>query len=224
MANNYIKKGFKKAGPSNDTFSIDEIYKVFKTDPAWGLEYATKNYFQAGFLDCEIKLVKKYLIRPSKILVIGSGSGREAHPISKAGHEIFCMDKIFFFVQTGKSFFHKENVSCVKFLQGDMFHFPFKKESFDFIFFTLYSPAGKRRSNVLASLRQIIRPDGMVLLTTCAEIYPSIYPHFRKELKDWFLTDDKEIVKREVLSSGFELLESEKEKEYPYMIHILKAI
>ena len=68
----------------------------------------------------------------------------------------------------------------IDFLQADMYALPFAIETFDFIFFSIYPTAGKRRFEVLRQAREILHPGGIVMLLIPTPLYrrrnPSLPP------------------------------------------------
>lgn len=144
--------------------------KVTKLFP-WGVEFAERRYTEFGYYPEEAQWVAKYLRSPARILVIGSGSGREAVPIHQDGHTIICVDIGEMYLRSGRRWFAHRNARSVYFVQGDMRWLPFAAHSFDFVFFSMYSYMGQNRMNVLQDIHRLLRPGGMVLLATWTPRY-----------------------------------------------------
>jgi SAM-dependent methyltransferase len=144
--------------------------KLHRETP-WGPEFGRRRNFEGGYFTVERQFVEKYLKKPSSVLVFGSGNGREARPIAGDGHRIVCFDIGFLYVKGGSLLCAREGLGNIHFLQADMYALPFASETFDFVFFTLYSVAGERRFEVLHSIREILRPKGIVLLITLTPLY-----------------------------------------------------
>jgi SAM-dependent methyltransferase len=142
----------------------------------WGLRFAARCNFEDGYFSVERYLVSKYLNKPSTVLVFGSGNGREARPIATHGHRIVCFDIGFLYVRSGHILSIREGLKDIYFLQADMYGLPFASETFDFIFFSIYASAGKRRFGVLCQVRDLLRPGGMVTLMIPTPLYPKLHP------------------------------------------------
>ena len=140
----------------------------------WGFLFAERRNFEYGYFTTEGHFVEKYLKKPSSVLVFGSGNGREARPIAGDGHRIVCFDTGFLYVKGGSILCTREGLKDIHFLQADMYALPFARETFDFIFFSMHSVAGSRRFEVLHRIREILRPGGMVMLTTLTPLYPRL--------------------------------------------------
>jgi ubiquinone/menaquinone biosynthesis C-methylase UbiE len=199
---------------------LQRLSAISSENLPWGGLFATRFNFEFGYLTDEECLVTKYLDSPDNVLVIGSGNGREARPIHRQAKRIVCIDIGPMYLMSGQQLFKSENINNTFFVQADMFHLPFAKESFDYIFFSLYSFSGERRFEMLKNLRSVLRPSGLVLLTCCTPRYPKVlakaYP--------WtvFISTAKEL-RREVCSCGFELIETIVDKKRPgYRFAILR--
>ena len=177
----------------------------------WSMYYAERSYFEAGYFAEEGRLVDKYLKRPSDILVLGSGNGREARPICRDGHRIICMDRGSLYLVSGQKLFASEEIQNVRFIQADVANLPFAGCCFDLVFFSLYSIHGERRFSIMNDIRRCLRKEGLVLLTVCTPLYGKLRP----ELDDWAWVSSVEQLCQEVSSCGFELLESAVDRPRP---------
>jgi ubiquinone/menaquinone biosynthesis C-methylase UbiE len=196
----------------------DGLENRFKREFPWGTLFAERRNFESGYLNAEGRLVEKYFKNePNKwILVIGSGNGREARPICGYDCRIVCMDIGSIYLKAGKRLFSSERVQNVSFVQGDTKYLPFADDSFDFVFFSLYSPLGKYRFDVLHDIHRILRIGGLVLLT-------SLTSQYRND--KWHVISNKEQLIQEVLSCGFELIDGEIDPFRPeYRVSMLKYI
>lgn len=193
--------------------------ETFRKTCPWGVRFAGRSNFQWGYFIEEGRLVEKYLKRPSDVLVIGSGNGREARPICRDGHRIVCIDIESMYLKSGQNLFAREGIQDIRFIKANMAKLPFEEESFNFIFFSLWTHAGKRRARVLEGIRRILRGDGLVLLTACTPLYKLKHP----EIDEACCVADEERLRLEVSSCGFELLESAVDPARPeYRFSILK--
>jgi SAM-dependent methyltransferase len=148
----------------------------------WGPLFAERRNFEYGYFTSEHHFVAKYLKKPSSVLVFGSGNGREARPIAADGHWIVCFDIGFLYAKGGSMLCAREGLGNIHFLQADMYSLPFAIDTFDFIFFSIYPTAGKRRFEVLHQVREILRPGGMVMVMIPTPLYrrhiPNLPPDF----------------------------------------------
>jgi ubiquinone/menaquinone biosynthesis C-methylase UbiE len=190
-------------------------------DFPWGKLFAARSNFEYGYFTAEKYLVAKYLRSPQNVLVIGSGNGREARPIYRQAKKIVCIDTGGMYLLSAQKLFKTEGIDNTVFVQADMFHLPFAKKSFNFVFFSLYSFSKENRFNVLKNIRSILRPSGLILLSCCTPLYQKLYKLEPSERA--FISTAKEL-SREVSSCGFELLETRVDKKRPeYRFSILRV-
>jgi ubiquinone/menaquinone biosynthesis C-methylase UbiE len=129
------------------------------------------------------------------------------------------MDNGLIYLEIGQRLFAKEGVDSVRFIQADVALLPFKAESFDFIFFSIYSLNGERRFEILSNVRKVIRPGGLLLLCACTPLYERKHPDLRGHT--WMTSAEQ--MSQEVSRCGFKLLESEVDPERPeYRFAMLK--
>jgi len=180
-----------------------------KTIP-WGKEFLRRRNVEAGYKSEEGRLVKKYLQNPSFVLIIGSGNGREARPISRGGHKIVCLDYGYLYLSCGRKYFENEGICNIDYLQADMLtDLPIKDNTFEFVIFSMYSVCGARRFSVMRAIHRIMRTGGMLLLGCCTPIYPKLYPTSHDYInKEFTLIDSASQLEQEVSLCGFKLLES----------------
>ena len=170
----------------------------------WGPLFAERRNFEYGYFTVEGHFVEKYLKKPSSVLVFGSGNGREARPIARAGHRIVCFDIGLLYVKGGSVLCTREGLENIHFLQADMYALPFAKETFDFVFLSMYCVAGKRRFEVLSRVRETLHSGGMVMLTTLTPLYA------RLPTPDTVLLAEEEMDEeiKKIEGCGFRFLES----------------
>lgn len=180
----------------------DRLRIFLKKELPWGTLFAERENFEWGYFTAEGRLVKKYFRNePNQwVLVIGSGNGREARPICHYDCRFVCMDISSVYLKAGKILFASEGVQNVNFAQADTKHLPFVDDSFDFVFFSIYSSLGKYRFDVLRETHRILRSKGLVLLSNVTSLYKK---------KEFFVVSNKEQLSEEVNSCGFELVEDE---------------
>jgi ubiquinone/menaquinone biosynthesis C-methylase UbiE len=205
----------------NDEMLDETVRRAFP----WGPPFAMRANFEAGYLSEERRLIAKYLLPRSDVLVLGSGNGREARPICRNGHRIVCMDIGVLYLVSGQQLFDAEGVRDVAFMQADVERLPFVELSFDFMFFSFYSGLKERRFEVLCRLRRLLRRDGVLLLGACTPRYKDMYRNSYPGTDGWAFISDTEQLRQEVASCGFELLESDIDPIRPeYRFSILKTV
>lgn len=202
-----------------DTAIPEHLRRAFP----WGRLFAMRKNFEAGYLQLEGELVDAYLERPSDVLVIGSGNGREARPICGQGHRIVCQDLAFCYIQSGQKLFSELGAKNVRFIQNDVTEgLAFTDNSFDFVFFSLYSSCGRHRFEVMRDIHRVTRPGGLVLHNAATPYYRTAQP--RADIKGWVLFDTIDSLQREVTGCGFRLLQSGVDKKRrEYRVSMLKA-
>jgi len=200
--------------------NTERLEKTIEQIFPWGGLFATRENFEYGYLTQEGRYyVAKYLPPASDVLVLGSGNGREARPIRRKCNRIVCLDIGLGYLLSGRMLFTMEKVSNVSFVQADVANPPFAKKCFDFIFFSFYSVVRDKRFDIMREIRQILRPDGILLLSNCTSEYVTKW----RTGYDWALIDDVEQLRQEVSSCGFELLESAVDpKRAEYRCSVLK--
>jgi len=179
----------------------------------WGVLFAQRHNFDYGYFLKEGELVKKFLLKPSRVLIIGSGNGREAKPISQGGYKIVCLDIGEGYLRAGKEMFSESGINCVEFVNASMERLPFKDKSFDFIFFSLYGFAGVFRFKILCDVNRILKPRGKALLMATT--------HFYTKRTGWLYLESPDQLKSEILLYGFKLLEGGvdyRRKEYIFAV------
>jgi len=182
----------------------------------WTNLFGTRSNFEGGYFTKEAELVDKYLKNVDNVLVFGSGNGREARPITNKGKRIVCFDYGLGYLLSGKKLCKSEGIKNVHFILADALHLPFASESFDFIFFSIYSGLKNDRFSVITDIHRILRKDGYVLL--CCYM-----PSYKKAKKYGSVTfksiDDLE---KEVNEYGFSLVEGgQDQKRQQYIFSIL---
>ena len=190
---------------------------VLRRNFPWGFTFAKRENFEGGYFIKESQLVEKFLTKPSDVLVIGSGNGREARPICQNGHKIVCIDVVEAYLKSGRELFSSIGVNSVQFIKADMADLPFKDKSFDFIFFTLYSFAGADRFKVLGGINRVLKPERNLLLVSVTHRY--------RKIANWVYIDSASQLRKEVSQCGFNLIESGVDpKRQEYRFSMLRKI
>lgn len=184
----------------------------------WGMSFAVRANFEYGYFLEEGRLVAKYLQEPSDVLIIGSGNGREARPVCRCGHRIVCIDKEVLYLKSGQNLFAREVVQDVHFVSADMGQLPFKSESFDFVFFSLYSYSRIYGFDAIHDIRRVLRSNGRLLLT-------ALTPSYKRTtfLAGVVRVGSEEQLRQEMSACDFELIESAVDPKHPgYRVAMLR--
>ena len=203
----------------------ESLQRILNKEFPWGTTFAQRNNFESGYSIAEGNFINKYFkSKPSQnILVIGSGNGREARPISYFGCLTVCIDTSFVYLKSGENLFSAEGIKNINFIQADMMYLPFVKESFDFVFSSLYSFADQHRFSILRDIHKILHINGLVLLCSLTDLYKIKYKSAENCKGIIFFTNQEQLSK-EVSSCGFELIESQTDPLRPeYHFSILRA-
>ncbi len=116
----------------------------------------------------ENKILEKYNIRGGKFLVLGCGGGRESIALAKAGFDVVGVDFVEGMVDAARKNAKEKGLKLI-FEAQDMTRLSFPKYSFDYvgIFSGSYSfiPTRNLRIKFLEQLRDILRPNGLFILT-----------------------------------------------------------
>jgi SAM-dependent methyltransferase len=187
--------------------SEGRLQQIFARELPWGPLFARRANFESGYLQEEGRLVAKYLKPKSDVLVLGSGNGREARPISQDGHRIVCADVGFLYLVSGRGLLSGEGVRGVAFLQADAAHLPFRQACFDFVFFSFYSSQAEKRFEVLSGIGKCLKAGGLILLTACTPRYLEMYRESPLNTDGWAFVSSAEQLCAEVSTCGFELLD-----------------
>jgi ubiquinone/menaquinone biosynthesis C-methylase UbiE len=123
----------------------------------------------------ETEIFDRHRIHSGKMLVLGSGWGREAIAIAQRGVEVVGMDTDFTAVRTARELAKAAGVSA-RFHQADFLELPYASSSFDFALMShnMYSaiPGSSRRQAWLADLDRLLKPNGLVMLSFLPEQLP----------------------------------------------------
>ncbi|MDD4870853.1 MAG: class I SAM-dependent methyltransferase [Kiritimatiellae bacterium] len=182
--------------------------------------FALRSNFEWGYFEKEKEFVERYLPKTtSNILIIASGNGREARPISHMKHKIVCMDNCLMYLLSARTLFKSEKTKSVHLVQADAESLPFADSSFDFIFFSIYSLLKDKRFIVMRQLLRMLRPGGIILLTTFTPLY-----HIQGPRDDsWAFFKDGEELRNDLSLCGCEVIEEDVDPKRPgYRLAILR--
>lgn len=167
----------------------------------WTMMFGKRDNFEGGYFAKEGELVEKYVQHPDKVLIFGSGNGREARPLVHQAHRIVCFDYGLGYLLAGKKLCEAEGIQNVDFVLADALHMPFPPASFDFIFCSIYSALQENRFRVMHDTHKILRKEGYILITC-------YLPWAAKAIKYGFATcKDIRALEKEISQCGFSLVE-----------------
>ena len=129
----------------------------------------------------ETQIFDRYQINSGKMLVLGSGEGRESIAIARKGVTVVGVESNGSAVPHAFRFARSTGVPA-HFLQGSFLELPFLAKSFEFILLTdvMYSamPDPSARQDWLISLQHLLKPNGLVVLSFGTEQQPT--PRLKK--------------------------------------------
>jgi ubiquinone/menaquinone biosynthesis C-methylase UbiE len=192
---------------------MSSILKLFP----WTNLFGTRSNFEGGYFTKEAELVDKYLKNVDNVLVFGSGNGREARPIIDRAKRIICFDFGLGYLLAGKKLCESEGIKNVSFILADALHLPFPSDSFDFIFFSIYSSLKNDRFKVITDIHRILRKNGLVLIC----VYMPSYPKAKKYGSITFKSIGH--LEKEVNEYGFSLVEGGQDQKRPHYIFSILA-
>ncbi|TAL09756.1 MAG: class I SAM-dependent methyltransferase [Nitrospirae bacterium] len=116
----------------------------------------------------ETEILDRYRITSGKMLVLGSGWGREAIAIARRGVAVVGIDTNFAALRTAQELVKSTGVSAC-FHQGDFLALPYVRSSFDCALLAsrMYSaiPGISHRHAWLADLGRLLKPNGLAILS-----------------------------------------------------------
>jgi ubiquinone/menaquinone biosynthesis C-methylase UbiE len=128
------------------------------------------------------------------------------------------------YLQVGKRLFKSEGVHTVRFVAADTSNgLPFRKEHFDFVFFSYYSSCGGHRFDLMHDIHRVMRPGAFLLLCSCTPLYPKQRPS--RNFDHWIWIENADQLRQEISVCGFGLIESETDPERPeYRFSMLRSL
>lgn len=149
--------------------SYDEYYS--KEDPSVAFEQQN-----SGLEQWETQVFNTYHVNRGRMLVLGSGVGRESIAIARRGVVVVGVDANYLAVRTAIHFAKTMEVRAL-FLVASFLELPFAAASFDFVLLTnvMYSaiPDASARQAWLRGLRHVLKPNGQVILSFASEPEPA---------------------------------------------------
>ncbi len=125
----------------------------------------------------EVAVFNRYRINSGgKILVLGSGWGREAIAIARMGLSVVGVDINYVATRTAHQSAQTAGLSAC-FHQADLLHLPYTASSFDFVLLSsmMYSaiPGVSRRQTWLMDIGLLLKPGGLVILSFAPDQWPT---------------------------------------------------
>ncbi len=162
----------------------------------------------------------------SKILDVGTGTGKQAFAFAKKGHEVTGIDLSEAMLNVGKK---KNKYENVKFEIADATHVPFENNSFDVscASFALHDMLSTIREKALKEMARVTKPEGKIVIVDYAlpekKVCRFIIYHFVKLYEGkYYLEFIKSDLNALLMKSGVEIKE-----ELPVLLgagRILKGI
>jgi len=116
----------------------------------------------------EAEVLGRYQITSGRMLVLGSGLGRESIAIARKGVSVVGVETNPTAVRIAQQMAGTVGVPA-RFLQADFLQLPDSSESFDFVLLSqlMYSaiPGRSQRQTWVANLRRVLKPNGLVILS-----------------------------------------------------------
>jgi len=123
----------------------------------------------------EAVVVERYQIRSGRMLVMGSGWGREALALARKGLTVVGIDTSFLAITTAQARARETGIPA-HFHQASFLDLPYKPHSFDYVLLSssMYStiPGRSGRQSWLRTLRRQLKPDGHAILSFALELSP----------------------------------------------------
>ena len=116
----------------------------------------------------EVEAFERFKITSGRMLVLGSGLGRESIAIARKGVNVVGVEANPTAVRIAHQMARTLEVPA-RFLRADFLQLPHNSESFDFVLLSqrMYSaiPGRSQRVSLLADLRRLLKPGGLVILS-----------------------------------------------------------
>ena len=123
----------------------------------------------------EAVVFERYRIRSGRMLVMGSGWGREALALARRGLTVVGIDTSFLAIKTAQARAHETGIPA-HFHQASFLDLPYKPHSFDYVLLSssMYStiPGRSGRQSWLRTLRRQLKTGGHAILSFALELSP----------------------------------------------------
>ena len=156
----------------------------------------------------ETEIFDRHHIHFGKMLVLGSGWGREAIAVAQRGVAVVGMDTDFTAVRTARELARAAGVSA-RFHQANFLELPYASSSFDFVLMShnMYSAISgvSQRQAWLADLGRLLKPNGLVMLPGTNATYQPGDDCMGGHFIHWF--KDVGEIRKELEGAGVTILE-----------------
>jgi ubiquinone/menaquinone biosynthesis C-methylase UbiE len=174
--------------PAQLTALIRENYDALYT-PALLRSLDIENY---RLVRWETEVLNRYGISSGLMLILGSGSGREAIVLARKGLTVVGVDTNYPVLRKSQEIADTLGLRPY-FHQADFLQLPYAPASFDYVLLgsTMYSsvPGSTRRQAWLGDLCRLVRPNGLVILSfSQAETPVSRRASFYAQVNKWLVT------------------------------------
>jgi SAM-dependent methyltransferase len=157
-----------------------------------------ENKFEAEYFSEFLRVLKERGL----ILDLACGDGRHTLRLSENVDNVIALDVSPNNLRMAKN--KCQNMGNITFIRGSMFELPFRENTFDGIWFSQafeYVPPDKRES-ILASLRHVLKSEGILYMSVETWMYPSIWASFKELWGDFKLYFYWKFIKRKPLLWG----------------------
>ena len=167
---------------------IRENYDALYT-PALLRSLDVENYC---LLRWETEVLSRYEISSGRMLILGSGCGREAIALARKGLTVVGVDTNHPVLRKSQQIANTIGLPA-HFHQADFLQLPYAPANFDYVFLgsTMYStvPGSTRRQAWLVDLCRLVRPNGLVILSFSRAATPvSRRASFCAQVNQWLVT------------------------------------
>ncbi len=147
---------------------LREMQRRFYDDSYQNVEeQARGEAFTWALEDWEERVVAGHFKRERAVLVLGAGVGRESIALTRLGFRVIGLDIHHGALRLARQRAHSERL-IPRFAQADFFTLPIRTRQMDYIVLSgvMYSsiPGRAQRQTYLRSLRELLRPDGKIVL------------------------------------------------------------
>lgn len=161
-------------------------------------QYGSGKWILQGLSIYEKKILTDFNIHRGKVLVIGSGGGRETLVLAKMGFDVEGIEVSDKCNRIADEYAAQANV-CIKHITADLYKYDYPKDHYDFIHFScrLYGciPTKKRRVAFLERLKSALKSDGIMDISFfyTQNKYQFSYLHLLKKIVAFITFGNREI-------------------------------